>query len=329
MKSKDNIVVFSLSSSKRLTKEVCDILGIEEGKITVTRFADGEVIVEPQQSIRKKTVFIIQSTCNPVNENLMELLVCLDAVRRSSCTDINVVIPYYGYARQDRQAKPRQPVTSRLVADLLVAAGATRVVLVDLHAAQIQSFFNIPTDHLRANAIMAQYFNKKHLEDVVVVSPDHGGVTRAREMAVRLGNVPIAIVDKRRTRPNVAEAMNLIGDVKDKNVIIIDDIVDTGGSLVGAVNMLKENGAKDVYFCATHGVLSHNALDRIEATDIKEFIITNTIELSEETEKKYTKLKVLSIATLLAKSIEAITDGTPMSDVYDLFVVNEDQTTNG
>ncbi len=315
----DNITVFSLTSSKKLAKEICDILGLKEGKIAVTHFADGEILVEPQESVRGKHVFIIQSTCGPVNDHIMELLICLDAVKRASCNEVTCVIPYYGYARQDRKARARQPITSRLVADLLQAAGADRVVAVDLHAPQIQGYFKIPSDNLTAVDMIGQYFRKKNMKDVVVVSPDHGGTTRARNLANCLGDCSIAIVDKRRNQPNVAEAMNLIGDVDGKDCIIIDDLVDTGGSLLGCINMLKAHGAKDIYCAASHGVFSKNALQRISESEIKEFVITNTIERDEEELKGINNVKVLSVAKLLAKSIEAIATYKPISDVYGLF----------
>ncbi len=315
----DNIVVFSLTSSKRLTKEVVDILGISEGDIDVSHFADGEVLVEPQVSVRGKHVFIIQSTCGPVNDNLMEILICLDACKRASAKEVTCVIPYYGYARQDRKAKARQPITSRLVADLLQSAGADRVIAVDLHATQIQGFFKIPNDNLTAMDMIAQYFRKKQLEDIVVVSPDHGGVVRARKLADEIGNTTLAIIDKRRSRPNVAEAMNIIGDVKDKNCIIVDDLVDTGGSLIGCINMLKEHGAKDIYCAAVHGVFSNNAIERIAASGIREFVITNTIERDPQQLAQMPNLTVLSVATLIANAIEAVAEETPISDVYDLF----------
>nr|MCR5067567.1 ribose-phosphate pyrophosphokinase [Erysipelotrichaceae bacterium] len=259
----ENVVIFSLTSSKKLTQEIVDILGVKEGEILVTHFADGEILIEPQETVRGKHVFIIQSTCGPVNENLMEVLICLDAVRRASCKEVTCVMPYFGYARQDRKAKPRQPISARLVADLLQAAGADRVVAVDLHASQIQGFFKIPSDNLTAMDLLAQYFRNKKMGEVVVVSPDHGGVTRARKMADGIDDSTIAIVDKRRSQPNVAEAMNLIGNVKGKNCIIVDDLVDTGGSLLGCIKMLKDNGAKDVYCAAVHGVFSNGAIERI------------------------------------------------------------------
>ena len=315
----DNVVIFSLTSSKKLTQEIVNILGVEEGKILVNHFADGEILIEPQETVRGKHVFIIQSTCGPVNENLMEVLICLDAVRRASCKEVTCVMPYFGYARQDRKAKPRQPISARLVADLLQAAGADRVVAVDLHASQIQGFFKIPSDNLTAMDLLAQYFRKKKMGEVVVVSPDHGGVTRARKMADGIDDSTIAIVDKRRSQPNVAEAMNLIGDVKDKNCIIVDYLVDTGGSLQGCIKMLKDHGAKDVYCAAVHGVFSNGAIERIAASGVKEFVITNTIERTPEELKGVPNLVILSVGVLLAKSIEAIADSKPISDVYNIF----------
>ena len=315
----DNVVVFSLTSSKNLTAEICKYLGINEGKIDVKHFADGEILIEPGESVRGKHVFIIQSTCKPVNENLMELLIALDAVKRASCEEVTCVIPYYGYARQDRKAKPRQPITSRLVADLLQAAGADRVVCIDLHATQIQGFFKIPTDNLTAMDMIGQYFRSRNIPDLVVVSPDHGGAVRARTLADNLYNAPIAIVDKRRQQPNVAEAMNLVGDVNGKNCIIVDDLVDTGGSLMGCIRILKDYGAKDVYCACTHGVFSNNALERIKNSGVKEFVVTNTIELTQEQMDEIPNLKVLSVGFLLAKGIEAISTKKPISDVYTLF----------
>ncbi|MBO4218838.1 MAG: ribose-phosphate pyrophosphokinase, partial [Erysipelotrichaceae bacterium] len=253
------------------------------------------------------------------NDNLMELLVMIDAMKRASAGRITAVIPYFGYARQDRKAKPRQPITARLVADLLQAAGADRVVAVDLHASQIQGFFKIPSDNLTAMDLLAQYFRKKRMGEVVVVSPDHGGVTRARKMADGIDDSTIAIVDKRRSKPNVAEAMNLIGDVRDKNCIIVDDLVDTGGSLLGCIKMLKDNGAKDIYCAAVHGVFSNGAIERIATSGVKEFVVTNTIERTPEELKDVPNLVILSVGVLLAKSIEAIAESKPISDVYNIF----------
>ncbi len=315
----DNIAIFSLTSSKGLTAEICKYLGIEEGKISVAHFADGECLVEPQESIRGKKVFIVQSTCAPVNENLMEILIALDAVKRASCGEVTVVIPYFGYARQDRKAKPRQPITSRLVADLLQTAGADRVVCVDLHATQIQGFFKIPNDNLTAMDMMGQYFRKKNLGEVVVVSPDHGGASRARTFADNVSTASIAIVDKRRQKANVAEAMNLIGDVDGKNCIIVDDLADTGGSLLGCIDILKRHGANKIYCACTHGVFSGDALKNIAESEIEEFVVTNTIEIPEEKIAQVPNLKVLSVGFLLAKSIEAIATNESISEVYNLF----------
>jgi len=318
MNNLDGIVVFSLTRSKALTEEICKYLEIEEGKIEVKHFADGEILVQPNQSVRGKRVFIVQSTCTPVTESLMEILICIDACKRASACEINVITPYYGYGRQDRKAKPRQPITAKLVADLLQAAGAHRVVTIDLHATQVQGFFNIPTDDLTAMPMLGKYFRDKELKDVVVVSPDHGGTTRARGLANEL-NAPLAIIDKRRPQPNVAIAANVIGDVKGKNVIVVDDIVDTAGSLVAACNLLKEKGANEIYCAITHGIFSGPALERIKVSPIKEMVVTNTIELPKQVMQENDKIVVLSIANLLAKLIDAITNNNPVSYVYEIF----------
>ena len=315
--SREDTVLFALSSSVKLAEEVADCIGIPLSAIKVRHFADGEIIVEPGVSVRGKDVFIIQSTCYPVSETLMELLICIDACKRASAHEITCVIPYFGYARQDRKAAARQPITAKLVADIISVAGADRVVTFDLHAPQIAGFFDIPLDDMNAYALLGQYITKKGFDDIVVVSPDHGGATRARKLSEHLDNVPIAIIDKRRTAPNVAEAMNLIGDVSNKRAVIIDDIVDTGGSLVGAVKMLQEKGAKEVYCCATHGILSNNAVDRICDAGVKELILTNTIELPEE--KKRDNITVLSVGPMISRVIEAIVSHKPVSDVYTYF----------
>ena len=310
-------LIFSLSSSKQLCKEICNFLNLPEGKISVKHFADGEVLVELEETVRGRDVYIVQSTCNPVNENLMEVLVACDCLKRASAHSVNLVIPYFGYARQDRKAKARQPITAKLVADLLQTAGADRVITLDLHAAQIQGFFNVPIDDLTAIPMMGQYFKAKNLEDVVVVSPDHGG-TRARKLADIL-DAPLAIVDKRRPKPNVCEAMNVIGDVRGKNAILVDDIVDTGGSLVAAAQIVKDNGAKTVHFAATHGVLSGPAMERIRDSALTEVIVTNTVPLSDEKKAITDKVKVVSVGYMIAKTIEAIQSHTPVSDVYNYF----------
>jgi ribose-phosphate pyrophosphokinase len=318
MNNLDGIVIFGLTRSKILVKQICEYLEIKEGEIDVKHFADGEILVQPQQSVRGKRVFIVQSTCTPVTDSIMEILICIDACKRASAAEINVITPYYGYARQDRKAKPRQPITAKLIADLLQVAGANRVVTIDLHATQVQGFFNIPTDDLTAMPMLGEYFREKKLDDIVVVSPDHGGTTRARGLANEL-NAPLAIIDKRRPQPNVAIAANVIGDVKGKNVIVVDDICDTAGSLVAACNLLKEKGAKDIYCAITHGIFSGPALERIANSPIREIVITNTIELPEKVLEDNKKITVLSIGCLLAKLIEAITNNSPVSYVYDIF----------
>lgn len=311
-------IVFALSSNRELAQEIVEYLDLPLGKCSVKHFADGEIIVEPEETVRGRNVFIIQSTCQPVSERLMEVLVALDACHRASAGEITVVMPYYGYARQDRKARARQPVTAKLVADLLQTAGANRVVTIDLHAPQIQGFFNVPSDDLTAIPMIAQYFRSKHLSDIVVVSPDHGGTTRARRLAESL-QVPLAIIDKRRPKPNVAEAMNVIGDVDGKTAIIIDDIIDTGGSLMAGVEILSQHGATAIYCACTHGILSGPAVERIENSAIKEMVIANTIPLAEEKKAKTTKITVLSVGYMLAKTIEAIQNHTSVSAVFDLF----------
>ena len=313
-------VIFALTSSTDLAAHVCRDLGLPLGKIKVEHFADGEILVEPQESVRGRSVFIVQSTCNPVTERLMEVLVCIDACKRASAGEINVIMPYYGYARQDRKAKPRQPITAKLVADLLQVAGADRVVVFDLHATQIQGFFDIPIDDLTAVPMLGQYFKEKNLpsDKLVVVSPDHGGVTRAR----RLGDIldaPIAIIDKRRPKPNMVEAQNVIGDVNGKICIVVDDICDTAGSLVAGCQILKDHGASEIYTGITHGVFSRDAIEKIENSPIKEMVITDTIPMSEEQKARTTKIHVLSVADMIARTIDSIQNHTPVSDVYDLF----------
>ena len=323
----DDVKVFSLTANKELVEEICGYLDIEPGKIDIKHFADGETLVQLGESVRGKKVYIVQSTCKPVNENLMELLVAIDACKRASAEDIFCVIPYFGYARQDRKAEPRQPITARLVADLLKAAGANRVVAVDLHASQIQGFFSFPVDDLKSVPMMGQYFRSSGLDlsNVVVVSPDHGGATRARNLANTLDDAPIAIIDKRRPRANVCEALSVIGDVKGKDCIVIDDMCDTGGSLVAACQILKDNGAKSVRVCIAHGIFSGEAIERIENSVIEELVCTNTIPLSEENRAKTTKIKVLSVGRMLAKIIAAVSTHHPISEVYDLFTENQEQ----
>ncbi|KJD53117.1 ribose-phosphate pyrophosphokinase, partial [Bacillus amyloliquefaciens] len=287
----DNLKIFSLNSNPGLAKEIADIVGVELGKSSVKRFSDGEVQINIEESIRGCDCYVIQSTSAPVNEHIMELLIMVDALKRASAKTINIVMPYYGYARQDRKARSREPITAKLVANLLETAGATRVIALDLHAPQIQGFFDIPIDHLMGVPILGNYFEEKNFKDVVIVSPDHGGVTRARKLADRL-KAPIAIIDKRRPKPNVAEVMNIIGHIEGKTAILIDDIIDTAGTITLAANALVESGAEEVYACCTHPVLSGPAIERIDNSKIKELVVTNSIELPEE--KKIAKFKQLS-----------------------------------
>ena len=308
--------IFTLNSNKELAEEIAKEVGVPLGKSTVTRFSDGEVQINIEESIRGCDVFIVQSTSGPVNEHIMELLIMLDALKRASARTISVVIPYYGYARQDRKARAREPITAKLVADLLTTAGATRAIVLDLHAPQIQGFFNIPIDHLVAAPILSDYFLGKNFDpaELVIVSPDHGGVTRARKMADRL-KAPIAIIDKRRPRPNVAEVMNIVGNVEGKTAILIDDIIDTAGTISIAAAALMESGAKEVYACCTHPVLSGPAIERIDNSYIKELVITNSIQLADD--KTSPKIKELSVAKLLGDAIVRVFEEKSVSTLFD------------
>ncbi len=311
----NKIIVFGLSNGDELTDEICTYLNCERGKINISHFADGEVICEPLETVRGRHVFLVQPTCFPVNDSIMELLIAIDACKRASANEVTCIIPYYGYARQERKSKPRQPVSARLVADLLETAGADRVVAIDLHASAIQGFFKVPNDDLSAVPLFAQYYLSKTFDnDIVVVSPDHGGVTRARNLANYFENAGVAIIDKRRVKANEAEALSVIGDVKDKTCIIVDDICDTGGSLIGACKILRSYGAKEVYFCCTHALFNGTAVQKIrDCEDLKEVVITNTIPQKEE--KKDPKIKVISVAYLLAQTIQSIHDYKPVSEV--------------
>lgn len=306
--------LFSLNSNRALAEEISEVMGVRLGKSSVTRFSDGEVQINIEESIRGCDVFVVQSTSNPVNEHLMELLIMIDALKRASAKTINLVLPYYGYARQDRKARAREPITAKLVANLLETAGATRVLTLDLHATQIQGFFDIPVDQLMGVPILADYFKEKQLDDIVVVSPDHGGVIRARKLADRL-KTPIAIIDKRRPKPNVAEVMNIVGNVEGKTAIIIDDIIDTAGTITLAANALVEHGAKEVYACCSHPVLSGPAMERIENSKIKELVVLNTIPLDPE--KKIDKVTQLSVAPLMAEAIIRVHEHTSVSTLFD------------
>ncbi len=303
--------VFSGNANIPMAQEVCDVLGIPMGKAKVTRFSDGEVNVQILESVRGSDVFLIQPTCPPVDENLMELLVMLDALRRASAGRVTAVIPYYGYARQDRKVQPRVPITAKLVADLLTAAGADRVLTVDLHAGQIQGFFNIPVDNLLAMPIFLQYLEEKGVDNLVVVSPDAGGVERARAFAKKL-HLPLAIIDKRRVADNVAEVMHVIGEVEGKRALILDDMIDTAGTLVKSVEALLEHGAIECIAAATHPVFSGPARDRIESSALKEVVVTNTIPLRAE----FTKVKVLSVAPIIAEAIRRIHLGESVSSLF-------------
>ncbi len=306
--------VFAGNSHLELAEEIASIMGKPLGRATVNKFSDGEISVNLWETVRGLDCYIIQSTCNPVNDNLMELLIMIDAMKRASAGRINAVIPYYGYARQDRKAKARDPITAKLVADMLVAAGADRVVTMDLHAAQIQGYFNIPVDHMLGMPIITNYFKESHAENLVIVSPDHGSVPRARKMAEPL-NCPIAIVDKRRPEPNKSEIMNIIGDIEGRNCILIDDMIDTAGTITNAANALKDLGALSVRAAATHPVLSGPAIERIEASAIEELVLLNTLPIPEE--KRTGKMKILSVAPLFAEAMTRIFTNGSISKLFD------------
>lgn len=311
-----NIKVFSANANVALADAIAAKLGVKLGDAQVLTFSDGEIGVNINETVRGQDVFIVQSTSYPVNDHLMELLILTDACKRASAGRITAVIPYYGYARQDRKAKARDPISAKLVADLIAKSGADRVLTMDLHAPQIQGFFDIPVDHLLGVPILAPYFNDKFAnikDEVVVVSPDLGSVTRARNFATRL-DVPIAIVDKRRPKANVCEVMNIIGDIKDKICIIVDDMVDTAGTLCNGAKALKERGAKQVFACATHGVLSGPAIERIRDSVIDELVILDTISQPEE--KKLDKIKILSVSDVFAEAIKRIYDDVSISTIF-------------
>lgn len=306
--------IFTGNANPALAKKICDYLGLPLGEAFVGRFNNGEVQIMIDESVRGKDVFIIQPTSYPVNDNLMELMVMADALKRASARHITAVVPYYGYARQDRKTRGREPITAKLVANLMQTAGITRLVTIDLHAGQIQGFFDVPVDHLFGASILAKYINEKNMEDVIVVSPDLGGVTRARDLADRIG-APIAIIEKKRPEPGVAKVMNLIGDVAGKNCIIIDDIVDTAGSLVEGAKALEEFGAKSVTAAVTHAVLTDPASERIANSNIKELIVTNTIPLPENC--NLPNITQLSVAPLLGEAIMRIFHEVSVSNLFD------------
>ena len=313
--SGSEIKIIAGNSNMELAQKIADYIGVKVADCQVTTFSDGEISVNINETVRGCDVFVVQSTNNPVNENLMELLIMIDALRRASAGRITAVIPYYGYARQDRKAKARDPITAKLVANLITAAGADRVLTMDLHAAQIQGYFDIPLDHMLGGSLLANYFNEKNIEDLVVVSPDLGSVTRSRKFANQLdGEVPLAIIDKRRPKANVCEVMNLIGDVKGKNVIMLDDMIDTAGTITNAANALKEFGAKNIYACCTHAVLSGPAIERIENSAISELIVLDTIRLPKE--KELDKIKVLTVAEMFGEAIKKIFSNESVSVLF-------------
>ena len=310
----EGIKLFTGNSNRALAEEIADVLNIPVGDATVSNFSDGEIMVRINENVRGSDVFVLQSTCTPVNNNLMELLLMIDALRRASAHRITAVIPYYGYARQDRKAQPRVPISARLVADLLNATEINRLLTIDLHAGQIQGFFDVPVDHLYSAPVLSDYVKKEYMNDIVVVSPDAGGVERARAFAKRL-NASLAIIDKRREKANVSEVMNVIGDVKGKDAILFDDMIDTAGTITSSALAIKENGAKRVVAACTHAVLSGPALDRVNDSALEEVIVTNTIPMYEK-QAKCNKLTVLSVGSLLGEAIKRIHEETSISSLF-------------
>jgi ribose-phosphate pyrophosphokinase len=313
-RAEDKFKIFSGTANEPLAEEVCHFLGLPRGQAQVTRFADGECYVQIQENVRGCDVFAIQPTCRPVDEHLMELLLMIDALKRASARRITAVIPYFGYARQDRKDKPRSPISSKLVADLLTAAGAHRALIVDLHTPQLQGFFNIPVDHLFASPVLVDHFKKLALPNLTVVSPDAGGVERARFFAKKV-DAALAIVDKRRIEMNVAEVMHVIGDVHGRTCLIIDDLIDTAGTLVKTASALLENGALEVYACCSHPVLSGPAVENISKSAIREVVVTNTIPLTDAARRE-PKIRVLSIAGLIGRAIQANHEETSVSKLF-------------
>lgn len=310
----NKIMLFSGSANLDLTEEIAKIVGIPVSKSQVTKFADGELKIKIEENIRGQDIFVVQST-NPPAENLLELLLFLDAAKRASAERITAVVPYYGYARQDRKDEPRVPISAKLIADLLATSGADRVLTMDLHAEQIQGFFDIPVDHLYAAPVFIDHYQKKKIENYVVVSPDAGRVNRVRAFARRMGkDVPIAIIDKRRTGPNLSNVINVIGEVQGKNAILYDDMIDTGGTIVDAAEALANKGAKEIYVCAVHGLFSRNAIERLGKAPIKEVAVTNTLKIPKE--KMIEKMKIISIAHLLAEAIKRIHNNESISSLF-------------
>jgi ribose-phosphate pyrophosphokinase len=306
--------VFSGNANPTLAGKICGALGSTPGSVSVKTFSDGEIHLQVQENVRGADCFVVQPTCTPVDHNLMELLLMMDALKRASAARITAVLPYYGYARQDRKDRPRMPISARLVANLIQTSGADRVLALDLHAAQIQGFFDVPVDHLFAAPVMIEYFDSIGRRDLTVVSPDAGGVERARAFAKRL-NSPLAIIDKRRTDVNVAEVMHIIGDVEERHCLVVDDLIDTAGTLVKAAEALLEKGARSVTACATHAVLSGEAVERIEASKILEVVVTNSIPLSEAA-SRCSRIKTLSVAPLLARAIQSIHEDGSVSTLF-------------
>jgi ribose-phosphate pyrophosphokinase len=311
----NNTVIFSLTRSLKLTDKICEKLGLKKGECKVKNFADGETLIELGTSVRGKSVYVVQSTCAPTNDSVMELLIMIDALRRASAKTINLVVPYYGYARQDRKAKPRQPITSRLVADMIQVAGADRIITLDLHASQIQGFFTIPIDDIYALPLLASNYKDLDNKNLVVVSPDHGGVARARALA-KILDCPIAIIDKRRPEANAVEVMHIIGEVKGKIAIMIDDMIDTAGTICAGAKAVKDLGATNVFACCTHPVLSNPAITRIQESVIEELVTTDTIELSEE--KQIDKIKVVSVCNIISTVIDHIENVKSVSEAVQL-----------
>ncbi|MGE5417555.1 MAG: ribose-phosphate diphosphokinase [Acidobacteriota bacterium] len=313
--SRWRLKLFTGNANNELAQEIADYLGVHIGESKVRRFSDGEISVAIDESVRGVDVYVVQPTCPPVNDYFMELLIMIDAFKRASAARINAVIPYYGYARQDRKTRARDPITAKLIANIIASAGADRVVTVDLHAGQIQGFFDIPVDHLPGVPTLAEYFKRKDLgKDIVVLSPDLGGVTRARDLANRL-EASIAIIDKSRPEPNKAEIMNVIGDVSGKSVIIVDDIIDTAGTITLAANVMMERGAKQVFACATHPVLSGPAVDRLKGAPLQEIVLTNTIPIEQE--RILPNMTVLSVAPLIGEAILRIHEDLSVSKLFD------------
>ncbi len=311
----DKLKILSGNANRELAESICVYLGTEIGKAKVTNFSDGEIQVEINESVRGMDIFVIQPTCPPVNENLMELLIMLDALKRASTARVNVVMPYYGYARQDRKVTPRAPISARLVADLVETAGAARILAMDLHVGQIQGFFNIPVDHLYALPAQLDYFKNNLGQETVIVSPDAGGVERAREFAKRLENASIAIIDKRRERANVSKVMHIVGEVKGKAAILLDDMIDTGGTIVQAAEALIANGASRVYACCSHAIFSGSAVERLNNSPIHEVVVTNTIPLGDKVDR-LERVKVLDVTPILGEAIRRIHNEVSVSSLF-------------